>query len=508
MHASLLEQAFDLGPGLGHVGAAIDHHLVHHGTGLPQLFGQHLAAPAGPKQQETFPGSFGSQGFGQAFGPILLRMAIDAQPPFFQGPSGGRTDGRQLRSAQPAQVVAPLPKPPEEPLHAVGAGKDQPVVVGKPVQGAVYRGPVLRRLDADDRLEPHLGPVLFKQPGQLPGLLGRSGNQHPHSGKRRPLRQRPVPLQGGHLAHDCQHRRAQMFPGNQLGHFAQAAAQRLLIRPATAANQRHGRLGRQAVLYQLAAPLPGSGYPHVNHQRAGEPGQRGVIERLLGIIFLAAGQQRHGRSGSAIGERHPGVGSRPQGGRDSRHDFERDARLLQGFELLGHPGKQQRIASLESHDRFACPSRFNHPPVHFGLGEHASRAVLAQANPLRFGGNMVQQLGGGQIVVQDHLGLLQAAHSAQRNQPGVSRTGSHQVNFAQGRDVHGGRFQFQAGRVRITAKRGCRSRPAADNSPVQVWPTWGPLTSGSGEPRAARSPGRNRPGPSPLGTFSTGRPFA
>ncbi len=118
----------------------------------------------------------------------------------------------------------------------------------------------------------------------------------------------------------------------------------------SAAHDRRGRLGgvatrRGQALGDQRQVLD----PHVEHERAGKCGERGPVERGLGLLgILVAGDERDGRGVVAVGDRDPGVGRDGDAGRHARNDLELDPSRGQGLGLLAAAAEYEWVAAFEA----------------------------------------------------------------------------------------------------------------------------------------------------------------
>ena len=111
-------------------------------------------------------------------------------------------------------------------------------------------------------------------------------------------------------------------------------------RPPTHAHRR--RLGRAAVLHQLARDLTNEVDAHEDDQRFG-------LAHLAPIdgARVMAGNEGHQLGVIAMRERNAGVGRDAQRRGNARHHFKRNARRGQRLDLFAATAENKRIAALE-----------------------------------------------------------------------------------------------------------------------------------------------------------------
>ena len=161
-----------------------------------------------------------------------------------------------------------------------------------------------------------------------------------------------------------------------------------LIGPGAAADDGGGRVGRFAGGHERGRPLARRRHSHVKHQRAGERGQRGIIQRrrMFGIAFMTR-DQRHGRSYVAVREPNARVTAGGQRCGDSRHDFVIDVRRFQSLHFFCQSTEDDRIAPFEPHHVLAGPRHFTNCSIDFALLPNGrSRLVAAQAEQFALAG--------------------------------------------------------------------------------------------------------------------------
>ena len=129
-----------------------------------------------------------------------------------------------------------------------------------------------------------------------------------------------------------------------------------------------------------------------------------------------------------MGERNAGVGGNGDRRRDAGNDLEGDAGRRQRLGLLAAAAENEGITALESDDALALPRSGDEQPDDLVLFDTLTAAVLADQHALGPLRGVVEQARIGQVVVDDHIAALQAAHSIDGDQPGASRPGADQIH--------------------------------------------------------------------------------
>ena len=132
-------------------------------------------------------------------------------------------------------------------------------------------------------------------------------------------------------------------------------------------------------------------------------------------------------------DRDARVGGRRDSGGDARHHLKGNGGLGDRLGLLPAAAEHKGIAPFQAHHDLAGPCAVDHQPVDLGLIAVLPATPPADVDPLGLGPHMLQQRRVGEIIVDDHLGLLQAFLPAKGQQLRVPRPGAHQIDFA---DLH------------------------------------------------------------------------
>ena len=127
----------------------------------------------------------------------------------------------------------------------------------------------------------------------------------------------------------------------------------------------------------------------------------------------------------AVGEREAELGGRALRRGNAGNDLDRDIGSLAGRDFLGCAAEDQRIAALEAHDALALFGEAHHQRIDVVLLAGGSKAGLADQHLARLAAGKVEHVARNQIVEQNHVGRLQRAHGAQRQQFRIARAGAH-----------------------------------------------------------------------------------
>ncbi|MNI65273.1 hypothetical protein D3C73_1207700 [compost metagenome] len=114
---------------------------------------------------------------------------------------------------------------------------------------------------------------------------------------------------------------------------------------------------------------------------------------------------------------------------DARHDLIRNAIAPKKLGLLAHPAEYRRVAALQPDNRLALQGQIDEQPVDFLLLHRVPVGQLADIYFLPAGRHPFQEPRTRKPVIDQHIRFLDAIHSFNRNQPGVSGTCSHQIDL-------------------------------------------------------------------------------
>ncbi len=131
-----------------------------------------------------------------------------------------------------------------------------------------------------------------------------------------------------------------------------------------------------------------------------------------------------------MGQRNTGVGCRPGGSGDARHHLERDPRLGGSLQLFCAAAKNKRIAALQSHDGFPRLRRLHQQLIGFMLRHRVLAGAFANANKFGIATHQLENRLSHQMIVENHVRLLDRLQTAKGQQPGIARPGADQNNFS------------------------------------------------------------------------------
>ena len=128
-----------------------------------------------------------------------------------------------------------------------------------------------------------------------------------------------------------------------------------------------------------------------------------------------------------IGDGNTGVARDGDARRHAGNDFEPDALLVQEQRLGAAAVEEEGIAPLQAGDGFPLARLFGEEVADRFLLQRLRRRH-ADVNLLRVGPRISQQPRRDEMVVQDDIRRRKTLHSANGNQPGVTRAGADQVD--------------------------------------------------------------------------------
>ena len=203
-------------------------------------------------------------------------------------------------------------------------------------------------------------------------------------------------------------------------------------------------------------------------QRPVQARQRRPVDasRRIRLAFVAADEDDDVAS-IRIGDRDSGIGESADGGRDARHDFERDPLFVQEQRFLATTVEHERIAPLQPRDGLSFPRFLRDQEADGVLVERLWRR-RADVDALRTGLRHPKQAGVNAVVVHDHVGCLQKAASANADERGITRPCSDEVNA---RRVHWPRLtSSRISAAPDAARSSATRRPSASGSVVDPDP--------------------------------------
>ena len=156
-----------------------------------------------------------------------------------------------------------------------------------------------------------------------------------------------------------------------------------------------------------------------------------VAAAAEGLDLVVAGDDGERRGEAAMGERDAGDRGHRDGARDARHDLDVDAGVAAERDLLAAAPEDERVAALEPHDLLAVAGEGDEQLVDGVLRHRVVAGELADVDDLgaerdALGGEPVEHPAGAEPVGDDHVGRLERAESAEREQAGVAGAGAHE----------------------------------------------------------------------------------
>ena len=216
-----------------------------------------------------------------------------------------------------------------------------------------------------------------------------------------------------------------------------------LVRLRGAGNQSAGKIFRQSFITPLLSEQARIAARHVDDARGVfQLRQRRPVVRLR----MMAGREDHIRRTVAAGERAAESRGRRERCRNARHNFKGHTRFGQCGNLLGSAAKDQRIATLEPHNRAACAARviisslISACVIFFSPQRLPTLAISAWGEARR-------RIGCGTRSSCRMSGGLKEAQSLDCEQLGIAGTGSDQVDLTLrlGAGLRQGRTRQQPG---------------------------------------------------------------
>ncbi len=327
-------------------------------------------------------------------------------------------------AAQRLQAVEERPDP-------VARREHEPVELAETADRAVERLVIVERADLDGGRDQDLGPHRLQGRRRAVGLVDRAGDDDPLAEQGAVLEPSQRVASRHHLAHDQQGRGPEARLGHPRGKVVERRGDRPLPRERPRLDQGGGGRARLAQPDQGAADARQAGHAHVDDQGPGEPRQGRPVEpavprRRLGVAV--PGDERDGRGGVAVRDRHARVGGHADPRRHPRHHLERQARGAQVLGLLRPPAEDERVAPLEPDHPTALAGVLGQDGVDLLLRQRAMADRLARADPQAAGRGEVEQPGAGQVVVDDHLGAAEDLLAPTGEQARVAGAGADQVD--------------------------------------------------------------------------------
>jgi hypothetical protein len=149
------------------------------------------------------------------------------------------------------------------------------------------------------------------------------------------------------------------------------------------------------------------------------------------------GDESDRRRHAPVGEGDSRVGEGAHRRSNTGDDFEADPGSLQGDPFLPPATEDEGIASLQPHDHLVSSGEADEEPVDVRLTSAAASATLADIEALRSTGHPFEEHGVRQRVVDDRARPFQELGPSERQEPGVTGTGSHQIDRTIHVRIHG-----------------------------------------------------------------------
>ena len=197
-------------------------------------------------------------------------------------------------------------------------------------------------------------------------------------------------------------------------------------------DQCHRRVGRQAVLQQLARDQRQSFGAHVNDDGLARPRQHLPVERERAVLCVA-GDEHAGLRMVAMGERDAGTRRAAQRRGDAGHDLDRDVSRHQRLELLAAATEHEGVAALQAHHALAGARQRDQAIVDLRLRHAVVRAALADVEALGVTTRQGQHFLRHQPVIDHDIGALQQAMGLQGQEIGIARAGADQMHHSSDR---------------------------------------------------------------------------
>ena len=129
-----------------------------------------------------------------------------------------------------------------------------------------------------------------------------------------------------------------------------------------------------------------------------------------------------------MGDRDAGIGRNRDGRRDARNDLEGNPGLGHRLGFFSAPAEHKGIAALQPDHGLTGARLFDHQAVDVFLGTVLPAPPTSHIDTLRLRTRVVQQRRVGQVVIEHHIGLLQAFLPAQGQQFRVSRPRTDKID--------------------------------------------------------------------------------
>ena len=145
---------------------------------------------------------------------------------------------------------------------------------------------------------------------------------------------------------------------------------------------------------------------------------------------LVAGDESDAGRVVAMGQRNAGIGRHRSCRGHARDDLEGDAVVDEFLGLLAAAAEDEGVAALEPRHDLALFRLPDDEAIDLVLGQRVAASLLAHVDELGIGPAMLQQPLVGEIIVDHHVGLLDAVQALDRDEAGVAGPGADEVDFA------------------------------------------------------------------------------
>ncbi len=168
-----------------------------------------------------------------------------------------------------------------------------------------------------------------------------------------------------------------------------------------------------------------------------------------------------------MGQRNTGIGRAATGRGNPGDDLERYVVRRQFFDLFAASPEYERIAAFEPQYALAFFSQGNQQLVDLILRHRMRCALFTDIDAIGIAPAQVEDSGRYQAVVQDHVGLLHQAQGTEGQQIRIARSGTDQIDLAQGFRLRTRQFfrQEPLGLLRLTSERTLRDAALEDFFP-------------------------------------------
>ena len=151
--------------------------------------------------------------------------------------------------------------------------------------------------------------------------------------------------------------------------------------------------------------------------------------RLIVRLRVMAGGEDDVRSAVAVGERALDRGGGCEGGGDSGDDLEGHAGVVERGHLFGGAAEDERVSALEADDAAPSAGVFDHQGVDLVLSDVLKAAALADIDDFGAGRRIFENRLRDEVVVENHVRMLDQAQGFDGEQVGVSGTCAHEIDF-------------------------------------------------------------------------------